>query len=211
MRFTRYFFAAVLSWFITLVLFTCAYKLISSSHDSRSQDILSCENISFTRTKREEKKPKEEEKLPPRVLSPEIPDVPSVNYQTEYKSYGVAALDVASLSYNAPEAKVQLTMTPGIGGPPADCAPIPFVRVRPVYPAAAEQNRIQGWVLLEFSISEIGSVINPRVKRAFPPMIFERAALNAIKKWRYKPKIENGKPVTLQGILIIIKFYLETM
>ena len=66
-------------------------------------------------------------------------------------------------------------------------------QVRPRYPARARQARIQGTVILEAIISEQGSVENLRVVKGHPLLI--RSALEAVRRWRYKPTVLNGVPV----------------
>ena len=66
-------------------------------------------------------------------------------------------------------------------------------QVRPRYPALAEQARIQGTVILEAIISQQGLVKNLRVIRGHPLLI--RRAVEAVRRWRYKPTVLNGVPV----------------
>ena len=66
-------------------------------------------------------------------------------------------------------------------------------QVRPRYPWPARQARIQGTVILEAIISEQGSVENLRVVKGHPLLI--RSALEAVRRWRYKPTVLNGVPV----------------
>jgi len=52
-------------------------------------------------------------------------------------------------------------------------------------------------------------VTDEAVVRAEPENYFEQAALSAVRKYRYKPKIEQGKPVERPGVELIIAFRLE--
>lgn len=61
----------------------------------------------------------------------------------------------------------------------------PVHREAPVYPKEAYTNNVQGWVELEFDINTDGSVKNAEVIESSPDGVFDQAALNAIKKWRY--------------------------
>ena len=62
-----------------------------------------------------------------------------------------------------------------------------------------------------FPISKKGTVKRPRVIDARPPGVFDRAALQAIKKWKYKPKIMNGVPVETVGVQVKLTFKLDEM
>ena len=86
---------------------------------------------------------------------------------------------------------------------------LPIVRVPPQYPTRALSRGIEGWVLLEFSISPTGTVMDPVVIDAEPTSIFNRAAIRAVTKWKYKPRIEAGKPVVRQGVQTVITFELD--
>jgi protein TonB len=82
------------------------------------------------------------------------------------------------------------------------------VRVDPDYPPRARQQGIEGWVVVEFTISPAGTVKDPRVLEAQPPSVFEQAALNAIRRWRYNPRVENGVAVAREGAQVRLRFEL---
>jgi periplasmic protein TonB len=67
--------------------------------------------------------------------------------------------------------------------------------VQPDYPPDAYRSRSQGWVEVEFTVGADGSVSNAAVVNAEPSRVFNSAALNAIKRWTFKPKMDNGKAV----------------
>ena len=78
-------------------------------------------------------------------------------------------------------------------------------QVRPRYPRPARQARIQGTVILEAIISEQGSVENLRVIKGHPLLI--QSALEAVRRWRYKPTVLNGVPVEVIT-RITVRFHL---
>lgn len=57
----------------------------------------------------------------------------------------------------------------------------------PSYPPDALREGRSGEVVVEFTVNADGSVSNPRVVRASPPRMFDRAALNAVRRWRFQP------------------------
>jgi len=81
-------------------------------------------------------------------------------------------------------------------------------RVKPVYPARATSRHIEGWVKIEFTVTPSGAVSSPSVVSASPQGIFDSAALDAIMKWRFKPKMVNGQAVTQRAVQTI-KFTLS--
>lgn len=80
---------------------------------------------------------------------------------------------------------------------------IPVVVIRPMYPREAAINGTEGWVRVEFTITETGSVKRPRVIEAEPPRIFNREALRAILKWKFKPRVVEGVAVERQATQVI--------
>ena len=70
---------------------------------------------------------------------------------------------------------------------------IPLVRIPPTYPMRAANRRIEGWVKVEFTISKEGTVKDAVVVASQPNSIFNRAALKAIKRWKFKPHIIAGE------------------
>ena len=72
---------------------------------------------------------------------------------------------------------------------------IPIVRIDPQWPREALLNGIEGWVKVEFTILADGTVTDPVVLEAEPRRMFDRNALRAILKWKFKPRIIDGKPV----------------
>jgi protein TonB len=91
----------------------------------------------------------------------------------------------------------------------SDTDVVPIVRVQPQYPLRASERGIEGWVEVEFIISKLGTVKDPRVINSHPSSIFDRSALKAIRKWKYNPKIEDGEPVERPGVKVRLKFDLS--
>ena len=71
---------------------------------------------------------------------------------------------------------------------------IPIVRQAPKYPQRAMQARLEGYVILDVTIAPDGSVTDVSVMESNPPRIFDAAAMNAMRKWKFRPKIVDGQP-----------------
>lgn len=80
---------------------------------------------------------------------------------------------------------------------------IPVVVIRPMYPRDAAMEGIEGWVKVEFTITETGEVRNPRVIDASPPRVFDREAIRAILKWKFKPRVVDGVAVERRAVQTI--------
>jgi len=87
--------------------------------------------------------------------------------------------------------------------PSAEGDIIPVVVIRPMYPREAAISGTQGWVKVEFTITEVGTVKNPRVIDAKPPRVFNREAIRAILKWKFKPRVVDGIAVERRATQVI--------
>ena len=65
--------------------------------------------------------------------------------------------------------------------------------VPPVYPTIAQTARVEGDVIVEAVIDETGVVRNVRVLRSIP--LLDRAAVEAVSRWRYSPTTLNNQAV----------------
>ena len=65
----------------------------------------------------------------------------------------------------------------------------------PAYPARARERGTEGWVDLEFTVSTDGTTRDAVVREAEPSGTFDRAALDAVKRWRYEPRVVDGNVV----------------
>ncbi len=68
-------------------------------------------------------------------------------------------------------------------------------KIQPTYPAQAIQMRMQGAVLLEAKIGKDGSILDAR--QVSGNTVLGRAAIDAVRKWKYRPYLLNGQPVEI--------------
>lgn len=97
----------------------------------------------------------------------------------------------------------------GIGLGMSDGEYLPLVRPPPVYPRYALSRGLEGYVILEFTVTRTGTVIEPRVIEGNPQGVFEKAAMRAVKGYKYKPKMVDGEPVNVTGVRQKFTFKLE--
>ncbi len=64
-----------------------------------------------------------------------------------------------------------------------------------VYPDLARQARVQGTVTIDCTIDPQGRVVNATVLKGHP--LLDRAALDAVQQWVYRPMLMNGVPVSV--------------
>lgn len=66
----------------------------------------------------------------------------------------------------------------------------------PQYPYRAKRDGIEGHVMLKFVVDVNGLARESRVVEAEPEGIFEESALRALERYRFRPAVKNGKPVS---------------
>ncbi|HEX7858829.1 MAG TPA: TonB family protein [Verrucomicrobiae bacterium] len=72
--------------------------------------------------------------------------------------------------------------------------PEPIAQVPPTYPAELRKAKVEGVVTVLFVLNEEGRVESPKVETSTRPE-FEKPALEAIRKWRFRPGEKDGQPV----------------
>ena len=72
-------------------------------------------------------------------------------------------------------------------------------QVEPVYPDAAKNSRQQGSVVLQVLIAADGSVQDAKFLQG--SLVFARAAIDAVRQWRFKPYLFNGRATSVQTVL----------
>ena len=73
---------------------------------------------------------------------------------------------------------------------------------RPVYTELARRARVSGTVIVEAIIDEQGDIVNTRVLKG-QPLGLDQAAVDAVKTWKFKPAMLNGKPVKVYYVLTV--------
>jgi TonB family protein len=78
--------------------------------------------------------------------------------------------------------------------PPPDSTKLEPIKVKKaVYPYEAGRQKLQGEVVVKILVSESGDVESAEVVSGDP--LLAKSALDAVRKWKFKPYIKNGKPV----------------
>lgn len=75
-----------------------------------------------------------------------------------------------------------------------DEKPKVLVQVKPNYPSELQRQKIDGKVIVAFTVDRDGKVIQPRAEEASHPS-FAQAALDAVRQWRFEPGTRDGKKV----------------
>jgi TonB family protein len=84
----------------------------------------------------------------------------------------------------------------------------PVYKAMPEYPGFAASKGIEGYVIVEFTVTSYGFVKNPVVITTSNET-FNKASLEAVKKFRYAPKFIDGKPIDVAGVQNKIIFQMK--
>ncbi len=105
--------------------------------------------------------------------------------------------------------------------PPVATAPTPQINARadggvmslamvaPQYPERAKRQGLEGYVIVEFTVDSRGAVRNPVVVEAKPQGVFDRYAIAAIERSKFRPRVEGGQATAVNGVRKRLTFELE--
>ena len=204
----------ILGLIITLALFYLMQALIAGGKSALTEDKVGS-LVDFVRVKHQQEVQTKEHKAkkPPPPDQPP-PDVPKQNFNV--------GVDKSGYSMSNVDMNVKVDVGGG-GFGISDGEYLPIVKVQPVYPRRALSRGMSGWVIVEFTVNAQGQTENPHVISNCawikgprtkgecednPNSIFDHAALRAAAKFKYKPKVIDGKPVPTAGVQNKISFNL---
>jgi protein TonB len=192
--------ALLLAGAVTLGLFFLMQSLIQSG-GSALTDAPKGSVLDFVRVKKEEAVQKKDRK-PKKPPKPKEPPPPLAQPQMDSPSPDPSA---SGLDFGA-DVAADVALDGGLALDSGDGEFLPIVRVAAVYPRRALQRGIEGYVDVEFTVTKLGSVSNPKVINASPKGIFEQAAMDATLKYKYKPRVVNGEPMEVSGVEVRVTF-----
>lgn len=196
----RYVLAVILAAGITIGLFILMRYLIIGQ-DGQLSEPAKGKVIDFVRLKQDETV-ETKKRMPKKPPKPEEP--PPDMVQPESQSQDMTA-DAGLMSFQA-DIATDSTIAGGLALDAGDGEYLPIVKVQPIYPRRALQRGIEGYVIVEFTVTKNGSVANPIVVEAEPPNLFDKAAVDAAKKFKYKPRVIDGEPTEVLGVQNRITF-----
>lgn len=86
---------------------------------------------------------------------------------------------------------------------------LPIYKATPRYPAQALRRKIEGFVVLEYTVTKKGTVTDVRVTESKPQRVFDKAAIQSARQYRYKPRLVKGLAVEVPGVRTKINFELR--
>ena len=197
----RYLIAFMLAFGVVTFLFALMITLIKTSEVPVANNN-TLNMVNFIREKRDRNLRLEDIKPEPPPQPAEPPPPAALK---------IESMDLTGESFAISEQPVMesFSLEPGLGIGEGDGEYLPIYRVPPQYPRKALFDRVEGWVVVEFTIGTQGEVKSPRVVDANPRGIFDQAALDAVRRFRFKPRSIAGTPVEVQGVQNRIRFKLK--
>lgn len=187
----RFFVGAVLAVVVTLALLLVMQKLIHNDitmDEKQSRKIADIQmgntEIEIQAAERKPDKPDEAEEQPPEIQPQNLQDV---NVNTD------------AVNVN-PSLSADLNFAKGPGLSASDGEYLPMVKVQAQYPRRALSRGIQGYCIVQYTVTKTGSTKDHQALDCSPKGIFERASLKASTKFKYKPRIEDGEAIEVTGV-----------
>ena len=182
---------------ITLGLFY-VMNLLITLQPGATVDARDYPPIIFIRHPIQEDPPDTIERPPERNLNPLPPIIPAPGPET-----GTPVINVPRVPVQVPQPRMS-----GPKGAWTDGPLVSMVLAQPVYPVRAAQDGIEGFVVVEFDVGVDGTVSNVRIVES-SHRLFEKSAINAVRKFRYKPRVVDGVAQGSFGIRNVIRYEME--
>jgi len=196
---TRFAIAGVTGIVVTFALLWLMQILIATGKDAltNSRDF---RFVDFVRIKRDEvvnldedkpEKPPEPEQPPPEMPQPQVDPLDTSN---------TVDISIGRMGMNLDPTRGNFAVVDGDY--------LPIVKVAPIYPRRAQTRGLEGWCLLEFTVTKTGTVRDARAIEC-TSSLFQRASVNAAGKFKYKPRVVDGQEIEVPGVQHIIRFEME--
>lgn len=177
--------ALALGWFMEYLIRTSDLVLEDSSR---------IQMLDFVRVKREEAVERKD-RTPPKPQLQDTPDVPPMPNES------LDATSQLSVSAMPAEAGIDLNRG-GIGFGAGEGDYLPIVKVAPIFPRRALLEGIFGECLVEYTVTTAGTTRDVRViTEECTSTLFYKPSIEAAKRFKYKPRVIDGVPVEVKGVL----------
>jgi protein TonB len=179
---------------VTLSLFWLMQYLIETADRTLNEDAAGS-LVDFVRVKRNEEverrqlkpeKPPQPEDAPPQ---PPTPQLDNLNPSAE------------KIAISAVPVETDIEMTGGFSLGVGEGDYLPIVKVAPIYPNRALTRGIEGYCVVQYTVTRNGTTRDPFViEDQCTSSLFHRASINAALKFKYKPRIMDGEAVEVPGV-----------
>ena len=178
---------------IMQILIATGKGAITSKYEGRFVDFVRIEKDESLETKTLKPKKPPEPAHPPPDPPPQLDEIDA---------------SVQTVNIGAVNTEVGVNVG-GIGGfNAAEGEYLPIVKVAPIYPNRALTRGIEGNCIVEYTVTRNGTTSDPKVVEC-TSSLFANASIKAAAKFKYKPRVINGQPIDVPGVMHKITFELE--
>jgi protein TonB len=178
--------------FVMHLLIDTGREAVTEAKTFQISDFVRIDRTEVIETRKDKPDKPPEPELPPQMPSPDT----------------MSSMDNAiAVSVAAPRLEAALSIE-GVGFGVTDGEYLPIVKVAPVYPARALSRGIEGYVIVEFTVTRSGTTRDVFVIES-TNSLFDQAAVDAASKFKYKPRVIDGEPVEVSGVRHLITFVIE--
>jgi len=152
--------------------------------------------IKANKTKKSTAKPKPKPKPKPKKTTPKAP-LPNMNSLLGGVSMNIPEFATDNIAGDGSDLLGDIAEDAIMNESTVDSKPKILSRPPLEYPASALKDGIKGYVIINLLVAKDGSVELAKVLESQPVGVFDNAALNAVRSWRFSPAKYKGKPVKL--------------
>ena len=175
-----------LFWFMQFMIETADRSLDESGRGSMVDFVRIQRDESIQRRQLKPKKPPPPETPPPQPPTPQLD-----NLDPTAEKIAIAAVPVTT----------DIEMTGGFSLGVGEGDYLPIVKVAPIYPQRALTRGVEGFCVVEYAVTNLGTTRDPFVVvDQCTSSLFHRASLQAALKFKYKPRIIDGEAVEVRGV-----------
>lgn len=178
---------------VSLGLFWVMQRMVTPDENLKRADSNSA-IVDFVRLRQDSQTERKERRKqePPKPQKPKLPQ----------QAVAEQAPTMQTIPFNMPDVSPDLALNRQsllgdavVGKGFGDTDVIPLHRQQAVYPPRALRQKIEGYVRARLQISPEGTVEDVEIIEAEPRGVFEREAVRALYRYKFRPKMEDGRPV----------------
>ena len=148
------------------------------------------------KTHKKSNKPKPKPKPKPKKAQPKAP-LPNMNSLLGGVAMNIPEFETENIAGDSSKLLESIAEDAIMNENTVDVKPKVLARPPLEYPEAALKDGIKGYVIINILIAKDGSVELAKVLESQPSGVFDTAALNAVRSWRFSPAMYKAKPVKM--------------
>jgi len=177
---------AALFWTMQYLIITADRELNEGSAGALVDFVRLRRDESIQRRQLKPKKPPPPEAAPPQ---PPTPQLDNLNPNAE------------KIAITAAPVETDIEMSGGFSLGVGEGDYLPIVKVAPIYPQRALSRGIEGYCVVQYTVTKQGTIRDPFViEDQCTSSLFQRASIQAALKFKYKPRVIDGQAVEVPGV-----------